>query len=285
MNLDRDFLNNGNVAVNAINISYKKSSLFKNMKKTVDNKRGSAIIVVTIVMAVIAFVCLSLLLVSYQMISATTDDKATDKYYRQVESFSDVLKMRLNSGKQTDANSIEGFIYEFMSDDKNYPATSQTSSNVEFSADSPTGEGGEKYCGMEIRLKKDLATGRDDDVDENANNGWNERREYYCTIKVSAISGEEKLSSITQKHLFYLADTSYNYYTESEDAEPTYYKIDAEDNDYIVIPYGETSVKANISSLMSSKGAYELPDGTQITIKRSLNKSNTTYKFEFLGWS
>ena len=247
-----------------------------------DDERGTSIIIVTIVMAVIAFISLSLLLVSYQMISASNDDITTDRYYRQAESFSKVLQMRLNSGKKTNPNSIEAFIYEFMSDDKSYPATAETASNVEFDADSPEGDGGEKYCGMNIKLKKELASGREDEVSEN---GWSERREYYFTMRVNAIADGEKVSGITQKHLFYLADTSYNYYTEVSGADPINYKLDPEDNEFLLVEDGGEKVKVRLSELMEKKGVYQKKDGTSIIIKRELNKSNTTYMFEFLGWS
>lgn len=260
----------------------KKKNAIKFLSLLKDDERGTSIIIVTIVMAVIAFISLSLLLVSYQMISASNDDITTDRYYRQAESFSKVLQMRLNSGKKTNPNSIEAFIYEFMSDDKSYPATAETASNVEFDADSPKGDGGEKYCGMNIKLKKELASGREDEVSEN---GWSERREYYFTMRVNAIVDGEKVSGITQKHLFYLADTSYNYYTEVSGADPINYKLDPEDNEFLLVEDGGEKVKVRLSELMEKKGVYQKKDGTSIIIKRELNKSNTTYMFEFLGWS
>jgi hypothetical protein len=260
----------------------KKKRLVNYFRLLRDDKRGTSIILVTVVMAVIAFISLSLLLVSYQMISASNDDITTDRYYRQAESFSKVLQMRLNSGKKTNPNSIEAFIYEFMSDDKSYPATAETVSNVEFDADSPTGEGGEKYCGMNIKLKKELASGREDEVSEN---GWSERREYYFTMRVNAIADGEKVSGITQKHLFYLADTSYNYYTEVSGDDPITYKLDPEDNEFLLVEDGGEKVKVRLSELMEKKGVYTKKNGSTIIIKRELNKSNTTYMFEFLGWS
>ncbi|MCR5586069.1 MAG: hypothetical protein K6F77_00870 [Lachnospiraceae bacterium] len=249
------------------------------IKGMLKDKSGTSIIVVTIVMAIVAFVCLSLLLVSYQMVSSANDDALNDRYYRQAESLSNVIKLRLTSGKNPEKNTIEEFIYEFMSDNVNYPVTADIASNVEFTADEPEGDTADGYLGMSVRLKKELASGTEDEENASSNNGWSERKEYHCTIKVSALVDDEKVSTVTQRHLFYLADSSYKYYSMDDEGNKTYYELDATDNEYIIV----NGKDVKIASLQNSKGSYN--DGsTDFIIYRELDSNNTSYKFEFIGY-
>ena len=59
--------------------------------------RGASMIVVTCIMMIVSILCLTLVAASYQMLAGVNDEGRDEMYYRQVMSFSEVLRKDLTT--------------------------------------------------------------------------------------------------------------------------------------------------------------------------------------------
>ena len=82
------------------------------------DNRGAAMIVVTCVMMIVSVLCLTMVAAAYQMYATANDEGRDEMYYRQVMSFSEVLKEELTEEYSDPDNprpdsGLTGYIFEF----------------------------------------------------------------------------------------------------------------------------------------------------------------------------
>ena len=97
--------------------------VLKHHKKTdtrpiLQDNRGAAMIVVTCVMMIVSVLCLTMVAAAYQMYATANDEGRDEMYYRQVMSFSEVLKEELTEEYSDPDNprpdsGLTGYIFEF----------------------------------------------------------------------------------------------------------------------------------------------------------------------------
>ena len=82
------------------------------------DNRGAAMIVVTCVMMVVAILCLTLVAAAYQMYAGVNDEGRDELYYRQVMSFSEVLKKDLTAelAEGESPTGLAEVVYDFWND-------------------------------------------------------------------------------------------------------------------------------------------------------------------------
>jgi len=234
------------------------------------SENGAALIMVTSVMAIVTAICFALLLASYQMYATVNDEIFQEEAYRQALSFSEVLRNNLTKNEDKTSYSIEGFITEFMSNDRDYPAELKPIT-VTFDAEAPDKD----TYPVKLEMKKEQIGTENDEL---STNGWEDGVEYYFYITVSTLDNEKKaLSKVSSRYRFAYSAESYTYNCLDDDSIVC--MPDPNDKDYLLV--GEDKVL--ISTLKNSNGRYKY-NGENITIERVANAAANDYSFEFLGF-
>ena len=233
------------------------------------NERGAAMIIVTIVLAVVTTISLGLLLAGYQMFATVNDEGRDEGYYLQAMSFSEVMRRRLEEDTAS-PGTLEAFIRNFMSDDVNYPVTDASPEwTVTMDADVPDASG--NYGAISVRLTKELVTSN------TVGEGWEDLLEYDLTMDVTVHEqkGDEGAAGVRSKYLFTYAPDSYIYYLQDDDTKTPLPLSDGN----VTVAGKDVSVEA----LKNNNGVC-IVNGVTYHVVRAIKSSGTTYQLRFISF-